>query len=105
MSKAIYHQQGGQGVELEIIATRGDKVDLGRGEEILVRNCAVVTEPALGCATLVNGLKPEGKLDKPLASMTKEELLAYAAEHGVQASDSLTKAQIIEAISAAEASK
>lgn len=48
-----------------------------------------------------------GAPDLPLAdsgddldAMTKSDLLDYAAEHGVEADDSMTKAQIREAIGA-----
>lgn len=39
----------------------------------------------------------------PTADSTKAELLAYAEAHGVQADDSMTKAQIADAIADAEA--
>ena len=40
--------------------------------------------------------------EKPLEDMTKAELLAYAQEHGIEAYESWTKAEIIAAIEGAE---
>ena len=97
MSKAIYHQSASHRVELDVIATRGNKVDLGRDDTVLVRDCPIANEPLIGHATLVVAAE-EKKPEKPLDRMNKDELIALAKERGVDVDEDMTKAQIIDAI-------
>lgn len=100
MSKAIYHQSASHRVELDVIATRGNTVDLGRDGVVLVRDCHVSQESIIGHATLVVAAE-EKKPEKTVDRMNKDELLALASERGVDVNPDMTKAQIIEALDAA----
>jgi hypothetical protein len=96
--KATYHQAAGIEITLDVLATNADNtVDLGKEGKVTVSHCPVSTTPAIGCAVLMSKSEPD---PSPLSKLTKDELLAKAAEEGVELDSKLTKAEIIAALEA-----
>ncbi|DAB40800.1 MAG TPA: hypothetical protein CFH81_00390 [Sulfurovum sp. UBA12169] len=74
---------------------KDNKINPREAKELIGRGAAVAIEDHVGDIYSI-----ENDITKPIEKMNKSELLTYAESIGVEADDSMTKAEIIEVINA-----